>query len=298
MDIRNMRYVLAVMQTDSFTQAAHQLFLSPQALGKAIRSVEDELGAPLFVRGGRTLVPTAFGRAFAREAAACVDTFDKACNRIGNLARQAHGSVCIACAYGVPNALGYGSPDVLRQMLKSHTGLEYDIAFDELPDLLAERELDESVCDLGLLMGLPEHVENYESVLLRRHRLVAVLAAGHPLAERATLSVRDLAQWPVASRNRYYRSFHVLENCARCLQITLNYAICSPDETLWRQKVLEGAVGIGVSFLQGNVDSCFVTRPFDEKDMAFSIYLVRRRDDTVSEAVAALWNTIASQAAP
>lgn len=295
MDIRSMRYILEVIKTGSFTKAAHNLYISPQALGKTVRAVEEELDTELFIRDTHSLQTTAFGRAFGREAEACVAAYEQACMRINALARQAAGSINIACAYGIPSALGYENPSVLRQILKQRTGLELDIAFDELPDLLAERELREETCDIGLLMGAPEHAEDYETVLLRMHHLVAVVREGHPLAGRASISMRELADWPVASRNQYYRSYHVLETCARRQQVTLHYALCSPDEALWRQKVQQGVVGIGVSFREGSARQAgFVLIPFEEKDMVYPIYLARKKDHVMDENLHALWETIAA----
>lgn len=298
MDIRSMRYFLEVAKTKSFTNAAHRLYLSPQALGKAIREMEAEMGQPLFVRDRRALQLTAFGRSALREAEQCVSQFDRSLARISSLAREAAGCVNIVCAYGIPNALGYESPAVLRRRLRERTGLEVDIAFDELPDLLAERELYEESCDLGLLMGAPEPAALYETALLRVHRLVAVVAPGHPLAGRESLTVRELAGYAVASKNRYYHTYHVLESCARRQQVTLTYALCSPDDTLWRQKVREGAVGIGVSFLsESALQGGFVVTPFEEEDMVYPIYLARRKDHDMSDALRALWRTIAEDGA-
>ena len=114
MDIRSMRYFLEVAKTKSFTNAARRLYLSPQALGKAIREMEAEMGQPLFVRDRRALQLTAFGRSALREAEQCVSQFDRSLARISSLAREAAGCVNIVCAYGIPNALGYESPAVLR----------------------------------------------------------------------------------------------------------------------------------------------------------------------------------------
>ena len=271
MDIRSMRYFLEVAKTKSFTKAAHRLYLSPQALGKAIREMEAETGQLLFERAQRVLQLTAFGRSVLREAEQCVAQFDRSLARISSLAREAAGSVSIVCAFGIPNALGYESPAVL-----------------------AERELYEESCDLGLLMGAPQPSALYETALLRVHRLVAVVAPGHPLAGKERLTVRELAAYPVACKNRYYRTYHVLEACARRQQVTLTYALCSPDDTLWRQKVREGAVGIGVSFLRESaLQAGFALTPFAEEDMVYPIYLARRADHDMSDALRALWRTIA-----
>lgn len=297
MDIRNMRYVLTTMKAGSFTKAARQMYLSPQALGKAIRTIEEEYGTPLFERDARALTPTPFGYAFAREAEKCVADFDSACVRIEGFAQQAVGHIVVACAYSMPNALGYKGSAELQTRLKARTGLDMEITLDELPDLLAERVLDDEGCEIALLNGAPVHEEAYDLLLLRQERVTAVVRLDHPLAGKKTVRVEDVAQYPVATFNRYYRLYHLLEQEAQARQLKIRYAAISPDGTVWVEKVNEGDVGICVNFLDREVKDCgWVNIPFEEEEMTVSIYLARHKRAASNKYLQALWKTIAEDA--
>ena len=297
MDIRSMRYVLTTMKAGSFTKAARQMYLSPQALGKSIRAIEDEYGTPLFERDTRTLTPTSFGRAFAREAEKCVADFDSACIRIGGYAQQETGHFLVACAYSVPNALGYKCAGDLRKRLKAKTGMELEVAFDELPDLLAEQEMDEEICQIGLLNGAPAHEEAYDTVLLRSYPLTAVVTQDHPLAKKSSVTLADIAPYQVAAFNRHYRSFLLLKQCATAKHLDIRFAICSPDNVLWEKSVRSGAVGMGVNFLDREANAMgLVSIPFEEEEMRFLIYLARHKHAAGNKYLNALWDIIIADA--
>lgn len=297
MDIRSMRYVLTTMKAGSFTKAARQMYLSPQALGKSIRAIEDEYGAPLFERDTRTLTPTPFGRAFAREAEKCVSDFDSACIRIEGYAQQANGRIVIACGYSMPNALGYKSSADLQAVLKAKKGMDVEITFDELPDLLAEQVLDDEGCEIALLNGAPAHEEAYDLVLLRKEKVTVVVRQDHPLAQKKTVRVEDVAPYSVATFNRYYRLFHLLEQAAQARHLKIRYASATPDGTVWVEKVNHGATGICVNFLDQTVEeSGWVSIPFEEEEMTVSIYLARHKHAAGNKYLNALWDTIIADA--
>lgn len=293
MDIHSMRYVLAAMEAGSFTKAARQMYLSPQAMGKAIRAIEDEYGVPLFDRETRTLTPTPFGRAFAREAEKCVSDFDTACIRIKGFAQQANGRIFLACAYSMPNALGCDDPAALQKALKEKTGMDMEITFDELPDLLAERVLDDEGCEMAILNGAPVHREDYDLELLRRERMTAVVTPWHPLAKKQSVRIEDVVRYPIAAFNRYYRTFQLLEQAAQARKLKIHYAVASPDSLLWVEKVRNGAVGMGVNFLQKETaEAGWVGIPFEEEEMTLSIYLARHKDAADNRYLQAMWDMI------
>ena len=80
MDVREMRYVVALADTGTLTRAGQKLYVSRQIMGKTINQVEGRLGIKLFERNGRSVVPTDRGKALvhdARQTVDAVETFNR-----------------------------------------------------------------------------------------------------------------------------------------------------------------------------------------------------------------------------
>ena len=68
MELRHLRYFVAVVEEQSFTKAAEKLLIAQPPLSRQIQNLEQELGALLFERGSRPLRPTVIGRFFYQQA--------------------------------------------------------------------------------------------------------------------------------------------------------------------------------------------------------------------------------------
>lgn len=76
METQQLEFVLAVMKTGSFTQAAKRCFTSRQNIAHAVKSVEREFGVELFWREGKNLKLTDDGKAFSEKAQAAINLLD------------------------------------------------------------------------------------------------------------------------------------------------------------------------------------------------------------------------------
>ena len=77
MDIRQLRYFLRICSDGSILKASQNVFITQQALSKIISAMEQEIGAPLFFRSSRGLVPTEIGLQLKKLAQPVVDAMDK-----------------------------------------------------------------------------------------------------------------------------------------------------------------------------------------------------------------------------
>lgn len=189
MDLQQLRYVVEVTDTASFTRAAERCFVTQSALSHQIAALEREIGQRLFVRTSRSVRPTEAGVAFARQARLAVAAADAAAED----AAAADGRVIGTLRMGViPTVTALDLPAVLRAFHDEHPGVRVELRVgnsDELIRLVSAGELD--VALLGLRDGVTP--QGVASQALRREPLVAVLPAGHPLAARRRLSLADLA---------------------------------------------------------------------------------------------------------
>lgn len=196
MTLVQLRHLISLAQTGSFTRSAEALFLTQPALSRSIRALEEELGQPLFDRIGRRAALTPFGAEALRRARQLVADADELAAS-GPQMRQGHlGAVRIGLGSG-PGAL-LMTP-LLALAARSHPSLRVEVArgpTDVLARRLRERELDALVVDARSLAPSPDLqvtqvVEMRGAFLVRR---------GHPLTRQpGPLRFEALRAYPLAS---------------------------------------------------------------------------------------------------
>src|SRR5579862_311865 len=93
MELRHLRYFLAVAEALSFTKAAAQLRVAQPALSRRVQDLEDEIGVDLLRRGPRGVSLTAEGRLFLAEAQQLLKNADEAVGKVRSLARGEFGEL-------------------------------------------------------------------------------------------------------------------------------------------------------------------------------------------------------------
>src|ERR671928_2182513 len=101
--LQQIRCFCAALELGSFTAAADVLRVSQPAVAEQIRKLEQALGADLFVRAGRGVVPTEAGRAFAEHAARSLRAVEDAADSVAELTALRTGTVAVG-AFGEPSA--------------------------------------------------------------------------------------------------------------------------------------------------------------------------------------------------
>jgi DNA-binding transcriptional LysR family regulator len=201
MTLVQLRHLISLAQTGSFSKSAVALFLTQPALSRSIRALETELGQPLFDRIGRHSEVTPFGRDVVERARHLVHAADDLRDSGQQLARGMAGSLRIGLGSG-PGAM-LMTP-LLMHMASHHPQLRLEISrgrTELLVGSLRERTLDALVLDARSLTPAPDlrTTETFEmrgAFLCRR---------GHPLARkrgaaRSTgLSFDQMSGYPMAS---------------------------------------------------------------------------------------------------
>lgn len=191
MELRQLRYFVAVAETRHFSRAAERLHMAQSPLSQAIRQLEAQIGATLFERTTRRVNLTPAGEAFYRDALRILDSVETAKLRVGRVAAGDAGVLTVATtglsAYRVLPRLG-------RLVARSMPG----VSLRFVPGLLTggqEDALVEGRIDVGVLR--PPLVRPELSVRpVVRERFVAVLPEDHPLAGADRARLADLADDP------------------------------------------------------------------------------------------------------
>jgi DNA-binding transcriptional LysR family regulator len=186
MELRHLRYFVAVAEELNLTRAAARLRVAQPALSRQIHDLEDELQTPLFERNRSGVQLTRAGRAFNQRARVILAQAAEAANE----ARSAAGVISGRLAIGYPSGLhlNYLSP-LITAFRKAHPQVEFDF-FHGLP---AEqfKALRDSRIDVGFVM-LPVREAGLDQRIIWHVPFKVVLPEKHLLAKRREFSLTDL----------------------------------------------------------------------------------------------------------
>lgn len=206
MTLVQLRHLLSLARSGSFSRSAAALFITQPALSRSIGALEAELGQRLFDRVGRKSELTPFGREMAERASELVlaaDDLRERARRLGPGRSRSEGA-----AGGEEGRLrvGLGSgpgamlmTPLLRECALHHPKLQLQVAraaTEQLVQALRERTLDALVVDARSLRPAPD----LDTRELHEMRGAFLVRRGHPLARRRTPpDLAALRQYPVAS---------------------------------------------------------------------------------------------------
>lgn len=189
MELQQLRYVLAVADTRSFTRAARECFVVQSALSHQIKVLEREIGLTLFARTSRRVELTAAGEAFLPAAKACLEAAERAVVDAASAAGEVRGRLVIGA---IPTVTAVNLPAVLSRFRTDHPQVSVSVRGGGSTAFMAAIRAGEmDVALLGLSASdEPRGVARSELV---RGRLVAVVGSTHRLAARKRLRLSDLA---------------------------------------------------------------------------------------------------------
>lgn len=186
MELRHLRYFVAVAEEKNFTRASERLCMAQPPLSRQIHQLEEELGVLLFEPGARPLRLTEAGEFFAvhaRTVLAAAADLKSMTQRVGNKRR--------ALAIGfVASTLYDLLPELVRRFRARYEDVE--ITFHEMTTMTQLQALKDGRIDVGFgrIEGDDPAVRR---ILLIEERLVAAMSKAHPLAlDAAPLKLRDL----------------------------------------------------------------------------------------------------------
>jgi LysR family transcriptional regulator, hydrogen peroxide-inducible genes activator len=190
MELHQLRYFCAVAEAGSFSRAAEQSHVSQPSLSQQIMKLEDELGARLFDRLGRSVRLTETGQTFLPRARAVLRELEAARGDVAEQKDSVAGSVTIGV---IPTVAPYFLPQHLTRFSRKYPQVQLTVVEEITPALL--ELLRASKVDLAIL-ALPIRGHEFETFPLLTERLFAALPQNHKLAKRRSLSLSDLRSQP------------------------------------------------------------------------------------------------------
>ncbi|WP_406672467.1 LysR substrate-binding domain-containing protein [Natronospira sp.] len=186
-ELRHLRYFTAVAEELSFGDAAKRLHITQPSLSLQIQSLEQTIGAELFVRRPNVRLTKA-GEALLSRAIPILDQTDEAIKLARNVAQGKEGVLRMGI---VPSVLLESSlPRAIRRFRERFPGVELQLL--EMSTVNQFEALRIGRIDAGLIRQPPKNME-YAFEIVAREQLMVVLPASHPLADSSTVSLSMLA---------------------------------------------------------------------------------------------------------
>jgi LysR family hydrogen peroxide-inducible transcriptional activator len=190
MELHQLRYFCAVAETGSFSRAAERSHVSQPSLSQQILKLEDELGARLFDRLGRSIRLTDVGKAFLPRARGVLRELEAARGDAVDRKDTLSGTIAVGV---IPTIAPYLLPPCLASYSRKCPQVQLTVV-EEITPVLLERLRAGSI-DVAIL-ALPIRGHEFEVLPLLTERLFAALPAKHRLSTRRSLSLKDLRSEP------------------------------------------------------------------------------------------------------
>src|SRR5438094_7516372 len=207
MELRHLRYFLAVGEALNFTKAAAQLRVAQPALSRQVQDLEDEIGVDLMKRSPRGVTLTAEGKLFLEEVRELLKRADESVEKVRALARGEYGELHVGYA---PSPTVEILPPALAAFQKAMPRVKvllHDLSSDELIAGLQNASL-----ELAVMVYQPHggQTAGIQFELLRTYPLCVAMTATHPFARLKSVTLEKLAAEPLVGLRRkdyseYYR---------------------------------------------------------------------------------------------
>lgn len=187
LDLRKLRYFIAVAEEMHFGRAAERLYVAQPALSRQIQRLEEQLGVALFARTSRSVELTDAGRELVSEGKALLASAEAARRRVRRAAEGVRG-LTVGFFTGDPvtpavRAFGAAHPEVVVDVVRVYWFDQTEVLFDGRADVA--------------FVHLPVAERGLQLMPLYDVPRVALLSRDHPLASRGELSIAELADEPV-----------------------------------------------------------------------------------------------------
>lgn len=284
MELRHLRYFVAVAEELNFSRAAGRIYLSQPALSQQIRKLEEDLGVTLFNRTKRKVELTEAGEVLLDGARRSLVQIEQSVRA----AQEAGGVRISRLKVGFPEYVNHTPVvDIFQAFQKLHPYIELEE--HEMFTLQQTLQQTDDLCagrlDVGFLLA-PVENEALETEQVLRIEVVAAIPEDHPLASQQTVSMPQLAgeRLILFSRRFHPRSYDYIIGC--CAEAGFSPKVVQRHEpqlysgpTTYRMVASGAGIGIVALPLSGNRTSGVVFRTLTDPHPVLNLAIAWRKND-------------------
>ncbi len=192
MELRELKYFLAVAREENISKAAEFLFIAQPSLSRQMQNLEKEIGKPLFVRGGKKITLTETGILLRKRAEEILSLYEKTESELFSSEKNIGGTVFIGSGESYTVEI---VAQVARDLQKEYPDIKFD--FFSGDNVTVSEMLDKGLIDFGVLVK-PTDLSKFDYVNLPQTDVWGVLMRkDSPLAEKPFIVPEDLHDLPL-----------------------------------------------------------------------------------------------------
>ena len=191
MDLKHLRYVVAVAREKNITKASEKLFISQSSLSYTLSTVEKEIGMPLFLRSKTGVELTPAGERYCEAARKIIDIYDNMQKELKDLDNIHHINIAASSVWGTQLF-----SDLIPKFRKRHPNVTFNLTQAEL--FYLEGELKDDMQDFAFLSFSPYEKLSQNMHLLRNEPLLLAVPVRHPYVSKnpgGSMTVYDLEEY-------------------------------------------------------------------------------------------------------
>jgi DNA-binding transcriptional LysR family regulator len=251
MELRHLKYFVAVAEELHFRRAAERLHVAQPAVSEQIRKLEAELGVQLFIRDQRSVALTPAGSAMLVEARHVLRQADEARRAAREASEHTLGRLRLGY---LPDAVPRALPRLLRRFAAVAPGIDVTLQTGAARRLL--EDVREQRIDLALVC-LPAPLTGLRAVTVAHERAVVAVPEGHPCAGQAEIALSGLANTRLVQLARPINPAFYDGVLGACRAAGIAPSLIEIPEPAVDHVLLAVACGSGVAVLPASVEARF-----------------------------------------
>ena len=251
MELRHLRYFVAVAEAGTFTHAAQRLGIQQPPLSQQIKALEQEIGFSLFRRVPKGVELTMGGKVYFNEARSILASVERAGQRASSAAHGKTGKLSLG--FTTSTITHRLAPRLISGFRQAYPNIE--LVFREGSAATLTESVASGSLDVGMIRTPVSRPDGVRFLLQLKEQMLLVLPAVHPLARAAyrkkraalaTLGLRELKDEPFILTRRHGASGMYADLVAACHRAGFNPNIVAEVENMLSNVALVAA-GVGVS---------------------------------------------------
>lgn len=198
MNIQHLRYFLTLTEWKNYRIAAEKLFISQPGLSKAIKSLEEELGVPLFNRVGNENLLSKYGKIFYTTAKKCVEDLDHGIGTIETLSHEAQNLIRLGSIYSCSTQC---VPLSMIEFQKQFPGVLFDCTQGESEQII-EALMNQEI-DVGLIStpDLPSEADNIGIIKILSYSSALAVPNDHKFSDLDSIRYANILDEPFVAHS-------------------------------------------------------------------------------------------------